>query len=449
MLKSQQILENRYKITKQLGRNSKVRQIWLGEDLTRMDLVSIRLLAFSPQMGWDNCKLWQQQAKIFCLLNHPRIPNYRDYFVIDQTTADGLTWFALVEDYLSGFSVQDLLAQHISLTEPEIRSLAMQVLSILQYLHQCKPPVFHRNIQPSNLIQGQDGQIYLIGLDLVQNQPSKDNLHVTVGGSNAYTPLEQFKGQTIPASDIYALGVTLIHLLTGISPLPDQNSRIIISDKVDISPSLRQWLNKSTAPNVEQRFQSASEALTALDEPNLVNHDLNYNQPPDTLIKLTQTPTELTIFFPPEGYRKLSKIIDPDLWLVERRIINRILGDLTIISPLSMVIILISIFFISLMIGFHLLLLLIIIIKLLIVYNESINISINSQEFNLVRQGLSFVYGRKKIYVREITALKMKKKVWIHEIILQTETDQFLIGHALKENECQWLITSINNWLFK
>lgn len=444
MFKSEQILENRYKIAKQLGRNSGGRQTCLAEDLTKMDFVTVKLLAFNPQMRWEDFKLFEREAKILQQLNHPRIPHYRDYFEIEE---EGVTWFAIVQDYIPGFSLQELLAQQVRLSETDIRSLAIGILEILEYLHNLFPQVLHRDIKPSNLIQRPDGQIYLIDFGAVQNQSNQDNPTFTVVGSSGYTPLEQFWGKAVPASDIYALGTTLIHLLTGIAPanLPKKNSRIIFADKVNISPNLLDWLNKCTDPEVEQRFQSASEALLALTQSH--NPTITDQKPIDTRIQLTESPDKLSIFLPAGGYRKLAKIIDPDFWSVEKRISARIIGELNEVSPISMLIILMSLAIIAFTIGLELVFFLIITTKLLLIYGESINIDLDLEKVELSRQSLGLVYGGKRLDLREIIDVKLKKKSGIYEVVILTETDKFLIGQALKKDECLWLINYINKWL--
>ncbi len=107
------------------------------------------------------------------------------------------------------------------------------------YLHQLNPPVLHRDIKPSNLILGEDEQVYLVDFGAVQDSAVKEGGTFTVVGTYGYTAIEQFGGRAVTASDLYALGATLIHLLTGIAPadLPQKDLRIHFSDKVSISAS--------------------------------------------------------------------------------------------------------------------------------------------------------------------------------------------------------------------
>jgi serine/threonine protein kinase len=174
--------------------------------------------------------LFEREAQVLKQLNHPRIPQYRDYFAID----DRMLWFGLVQDYIPGTSLKDLLSQGKRFSQEQVRQIAVEVLQILIYLHELNPPVLHRDIKPSNLILGDDGQVYLVDFGAVQDRAAKEGATFTVVGTYGYAPMEQFGGRTVPASDLYALGTTLIHLLTGIAPadLPQDDLRIQFSDKV-------------------------------------------------------------------------------------------------------------------------------------------------------------------------------------------------------------------------
>jgi len=255
--------ESRYQLKQKLGQNAG-RQTWLAEDMevSPAELVIVKLLSFGGEVQWDNLKLFEREAQILKQLNCPRIPQYRDYFHIDER----YLWFGLVHEYIPGVSLKEQLNQGKRFSEQQVRKIAADVLNILQFLHQLNPTVLHRDIKPSNLIWGEDEQIYLIDFGAVQDRGAQEGATFTVVGSYGYAPMEQFGGRAVPASDLYALGATLIHLLTGTAPgdLPQQNLRIRFQERVSLSPKLVNWIEKLTAPAPEERFQSASEALSAL-----------------------------------------------------------------------------------------------------------------------------------------------------------------------------------------
>jgi len=283
MLSAGQVLRDRYQLQQKLGQNAG-RQTWLATDMQASppaDVV-VKLLAFNPQMQWDDLKLFQREAQVLKNLNHPRIPKYLDYFSVDgvgasleassadnnsdQSNATGLPWFGLVQDYIPGDSLKQLLEQGKPFSENQVRQFAEDLLKILIDLHELSPPVLHRDIKPSNLILGENNQIYLVDFGAVQDKAKAEGATFTVVGTSGYAPPEQLWGKAVPASDLYALGATLIHLLTGIPPaeLPQQQMRIKFQDKVRINPNFANWINQLIQPAPEKRLSTARQALSSL-----------------------------------------------------------------------------------------------------------------------------------------------------------------------------------------
>ncbi|MEH2152755.1 serine/threonine protein kinase [Nostoc sp.] len=265
MLQPEQILQDRYQIQRQLGNNG-IRQTWQALDLQASNgensTVVVKLLAFGGTVQWDDLKLFEREAQILKQLNHPRIPRYIDYFCIDDRTL----WFALIQEYIPGESLKEKLAVGKRFSEKRARKIAVEILNILTYLHELNPGVLHRDIKPSNLIWGDDNRIYLVDFGAVQDKAAREGVTFTVVGTYGYAPMEQFGGRAVAASDLYALGATLIHLLTGTSPsdLPQQDLRLQFTDRVNLSPSFVSWLQKLIEPAPEQRFTSANQAINAL-----------------------------------------------------------------------------------------------------------------------------------------------------------------------------------------
>lgn len=295
MFQTEQLLQNRYQLKQELGQIAG-RQTWLAEDLRTQETVVVKLLTFNDQVHWENLRLFEREAQVLKQLNHPRIPRYRDYFCVD----DLMLWFGLVQDYIPGSSLKEILAQGKAFTEQETRTIAENVLEILIYLHGLSPPVLHRDIKPSNLILGEDGYIYLVDFGAVQDRAAKEGATFTVVGTYGYVPLEQFGGRATSASDLYALGATLIHLLTGIAPaeLPQQDSRIQFANLVNLNPGFVRWLRRLTEPNLERRFSNAREAIEALKENHAVSSLIVNSKPFHSRIQLKKSPTRLKIKIP-------------------------------------------------------------------------------------------------------------------------------------------------------
>ena len=118
--------------------------------------------------------------------------------------------------------------------------------------------------------EGEARNIYLVDFGAVQDKASSEGKSFTVVGTYGYAPMEQYGGRTVAASDLYALGATMIHLLTGLSPadLPqDDDAKIVFSDRTSASSHLVQWIQKLVEPTVKKRYPSARIALQALSEP--------------------------------------------------------------------------------------------------------------------------------------------------------------------------------------
>jgi serine/threonine protein kinase len=261
MLQVDQMLHDRYQLKQKLGQNAG-RQTWLAENLQNATPVVVKLLSFGGDVQWDDLKLFEREAQVLKQLQHPQIPQYRDYFSIDDRTL----WFGMVQTYIPGVSLKDWLNQGKRFTETQVRKIAIDILHILQYLHALNPPVMHRDIKPSNLIWSEDEQVYLVDFGAVQDRAVTEGTTFTVVGTYGYAPIEQFGGRTVPASDLYALGATLIHLLTGSAPadLPQTNLQLQWRDRATVSPPFANWLQKLTEPALEKRFSTALAAYESL-----------------------------------------------------------------------------------------------------------------------------------------------------------------------------------------
>ncbi|MEY3304386.1 MAG: serine/threonine protein kinase [Pseudanabaena sp.] len=270
MLEPQAIVNQRYQLERQLGQNAG-RETWLAKDLQKEnELVVVKLLAFGGNVQWEDLKLFEREANVLKALDHPRIPKYRDYFSID----DRSLWFGLVQEYIQGDSLREHIARGHKFTESQVKKIAIAVLEILIYLHELSPQVLHRDIKPSNLIlngsEGEAQNIYLVDFGAVQDKASAEGKSFTVVGTYGYAPMEQYGGRAVAASDLYALGGTLIYLLTGISPadLPqDDEAKIMFRDRTSASRDFVAWIQTLVEPLLKKRYASAQVALEALVKP--------------------------------------------------------------------------------------------------------------------------------------------------------------------------------------
>lgn len=303
------IFNDRYQITRLLGRQTG-RRTFLATDLQTQTAVVIKLLLFGPDFEWNDLKLFEREAAVLQSLDHPSIPAYLDYFEVETTLGKGS---ALVQNYLAAQSLQAWIESGRTFSEADLKSIAKDLLNILQYLHTRNPIVIHRDLKPSNILLGDrsahsPGEVCLVDFGSVQTAIQGGTR--TIVGTYGYMPPEQFGGQTSAASDLYALGATLIFLATGKHPdqLPQRNLRIEFEPQSHLTPSFIDYLKALTAPSLADRFTSAQEALLALENlalnPTIISHNSAsiIQQPVGSKVKITQTDETFEFFIPPRGF---------------------------------------------------------------------------------------------------------------------------------------------------
>ncbi len=180
-------------------------------------------------------------------------------------------------------------------SEEEVKAITRQMLDILNYLHRLNPPVIHRDIKPQNIIRNSKNRIYLVDFGAVQALYNQ-TFAKTFVGTLGYMPPEQFRGETCFASDLYALGATLLFLLTHRNPaeLPQKRLKIDFRDRISTSERFKDWLEKMLEPAVEDRFQSAQDALQALETLCSCNHLHPPNPSPQWLSRPNPTHPQKT-----------------------------------------------------------------------------------------------------------------------------------------------------------
>ena len=213
---------------------------------------------------------FKRESTILSTLDHPSIPTIYDYFFDEREGR-----FYLVMKYISG---GDLAARLRSspdgrLDERTVTEWAVQVADVLAYLHGLPTTIVYRDLKPSNImLDGNTGRVMLIDFGIARsiNQQEKG---VTAVGTMGYAPPELFSGQVEPRSDIYSLGSTMFHLLTGADP---QNNPLLIFDfqknprprqiNPQLSDQMERILMRAVEYNADSRFASADSMRQALAE---------------------------------------------------------------------------------------------------------------------------------------------------------------------------------------
>jgi serine/threonine protein kinase len=238
-----------------------------------LSIFSNTLLLFGPDFTWDDLKLFEREAEVLKSLNHPAIHKYLDSFEVELQRGQG---FVLVQSHIAAQSLQQWIQAGRTFSEDDLQAIAIDLLKILEYLHNRQPAVIHRDIKPSNILltdrtAHSPGQVYLIDFGSVQTAIKSGTR--TIVGTYGYMPPEQFGGITSAASDIYALGVTIIYLATGCQPdeLPQKNLQLSFEPQVNLSPGLVCWLQGAIDPRLEKRWSSTQQALNGLQTDSQLN----------------------------------------------------------------------------------------------------------------------------------------------------------------------------------
>ena len=303
------VLCDRYSIETLLGRKQG-RRTYRATDVTTGLPVVVKLVLFDPDFAWEDLKLFEREAETLRSLDHQAIPQYLDSFEVETDRIQG---FALVQSYIEAESLQDWVQAGRTFSEADLKTMATDLLGILTYLHQLQPPVIHRDIKPSNVLLGDrsghsPGDVYLVDFGAVQTATHGGT--VTVVGTYGYMPPEQFGGRSVPASDLYSLGATLIYLSTGQDPadLLQQNASIELKPHPNISASFCDWISWLTTTDLAKRPSSAQAALQAMDDAS--NHRLSaatstfsLTQKPNSKIEISKTNEVLNIAVP---YKQLK-----------------------------------------------------------------------------------------------------------------------------------------------
>jgi serine/threonine protein kinase len=245
--------------------------------------VLVKELRVEKLDDWKALELFEREAEVLASLSHPNIPAFRDFFAhggpsplpaiaMSSYTGPEHLSLMLVQEFIEGTTLQQRINQEQRLPPESAEGVLRALLGALQYLHQRNPPLVHRDIKPGNVILTSEAKPYLVDFGAIQNRlRNADAAGSTIVGTLGYMPLEQTRGDARPASDLYALGVTMVVALAGrpIQDIPvDEATGKIAIDRAlhpETPRRLRDALDSMIAVGVSQRAQSASEVLARLD----------------------------------------------------------------------------------------------------------------------------------------------------------------------------------------
>ena len=171
----------------------------------------------SPEELVENRRLFLQEAALLRSLNFPNLPVVTDLFEQEGRPT-------LVMEFVAGQTIEERIHEaNAPLLEQQVLTYGIQLCRVLHYLHSCDPPIIYRDLKPSNIMLTPDGVLKLIDFGVARTHKKGKSKDTIAMGSAGYAPPEQYgKGQTDARSDVYALGATLLHLLTNMPPVPLQ-----------------------------------------------------------------------------------------------------------------------------------------------------------------------------------------------------------------------------------
>lgn len=266
MIEPGTLLQNRYRVTRQIGCGG-MGAVYVATDERFNSTVAIKQTFFFEDAALR--RAFEREAILLNHLRHPALPRVSDHFVEEEGQF-------LVMEYIEGADLGELLKARggwFPLTD--VLAWADELLDALEYLHGQQPPVVHRDIKPQNIKRTERGRMVLLDFGLAKGNPTRANATATgsvLGYSPHYAPLEQVQGTgTDTCSDIYSLGATLYHLLTGEPPVDAlTRATAVVNNEADplrpahvvrphISVAVSRVLRRALALKTALRPQTAAE----------------------------------------------------------------------------------------------------------------------------------------------------------------------------------------------
>jgi len=201
------------------------------------------------------------EANMLKRLDHPSLPRIVD--IIEDESK-----IYVVMDYVEGESLDKILNMSGPQSQDQVIDWACQLCAVLHYLHSCNPPIIYRDMKPANVVLQPNGNIKLLDFGIAREYKEQKIEDTVSLGTKGYASPEQFggKGQTDARTDIYCLGVTLYHLVTGHNPCePPYEIYPIRHWDPNLSGGFERIIQKCTQLNPEDRYQTCAELLFALE----------------------------------------------------------------------------------------------------------------------------------------------------------------------------------------
>lgn len=267
-----EVIEGKYEILKEIGRGG-MSVVYLAMDKHLNKQWAVKEIRKKGNGRNDEIIVNSllSEANMMKKLDHPSLPRIVD--IIDS----GRTFFVIM-DYIEGESLDKILAEYGAQPETFVLTWAKQLCDALFYLHSQKPPVIYRDMKPANVMLKPEGTIKIIDFGIAREYKEQSLADTTVLGTKGYAPPEQYSGQTDPRSDIYALGMTMHHLLTGVDPRNGEPYAPVRQWNPELSEGMEAIIDKCVQPAPENRYQNCKDLLYDLEHPELITKGYKQRQ---------------------------------------------------------------------------------------------------------------------------------------------------------------------------
>lgn len=251
------VIDGKYEILKQIGKGG-MSVVYLAMDthLNKQWAVKEVQKTASGKNNEVIINSFLTEANLMKRLDHPALPRIVD--IIDN----GQTIY-VVMDYIEGESLDKVLEEYGAQPENEVVNWSVQICDALNYLHSQKPPIIYRDMKPANVMLKPDGNVKIIDFGIAREYKGTSLSDTTVLGTRGYASPEHYgTSETDPRSDIYTLGMTMHHLLTGIDPrTPGYVYAPVRQWNPELSEGIEEIINKCTQIDPANRYQNCDELM--------------------------------------------------------------------------------------------------------------------------------------------------------------------------------------------
>ena len=266
MIQTGSVLEGKYEILKKIGEGG-MSQVYLAMDLRLKKQWAVKeIRADRTEHRELLIKGLKMEANVLKMVDHPVLPGIVDIIYTDESVL-------VVMDYIEGRPLSEVLAIEGAQPQSKVVEWAKELCSALEYLHSLTPPIIYRDMKPSNIMLKPDGRVKLIDFGTAKELRREDTPDTTALGTRGYAAPEQFgdaRGRGIhrtdARTDIYSLGATLYHILTGKDPgEPPYIIQPIRRWNPSLSGGLEKVISKCTRPNPQERYRNCRELMYDLE----------------------------------------------------------------------------------------------------------------------------------------------------------------------------------------